>query len=1072
MTMKFPTNKSVKVTVKEFVALIEALVATIENHVSYVDDDETEQIFADLVCNGIRKKDKLNVTTVAHMLDMTDIANMHLAPVIEAMFEVVPALKHYWRITKLNVQSLHIMKLATKDIKKLFDDMVKPPTHQSSTPFKSVQSTMTQHLNQESTKLINDSKSKSVDDPPNDAKSPSDYLEQDKNDDKFQLPKKTVPATIVQVSTPSRSKPNANIFAILNQESDEDISFSHSSTSDKSKSVISNNLKREEVNITSNVTNDNKDELTQLEYESITNLVHQNKQDEVSESELEQWILTKCEHIMEKKINNLLNVYDWDAMQSKIDTKINRKLNDAIQRVEKEVKDITNQAQLQVVTVINNQSLQNIQNNQTKLHEMQSSVQNLQKHMSDEIKQHKNHIVDISKDFNQQGKEYLEDHLSQRRTAFINQQSSFDNDLKSRKLAFDKQIEAALQQFDLDIKSRQLSMNTEIARLEQLTKSLQSNGTPSNPTNKSSSHQPISTTNDAQGSPPFVPPDEQGSPPFVPPFGTSMSDDESKKETESTFSPNTMVMVNSPDIHLPSATVLRHYHINDELFYDVLTNTRRISMESKYIFPLEPTVKPEDVRSMPNAAPNPFYSGHPDSADDSSTVQHFTMDDDVKYLPGHQNKPLMPNQFHVHGQPRERTINGTNMMRHASSWNLQWYDAKSDPKDFYESLKSRVEDYNILLLNYMELTKDKNIAAINNENCKNSDNAILEMSRSMYNLFMTYKKEWFKDNPKIDLLLHYEDNSDGLGFLKAILKDAHPNLRKKVDSETMDKPILSHYQTWFAYMKQYRKWVKFEAKSETKRSYTDIEHVSNILKQIRGIDVFQPAVEAIEEKVRKIDEKIIAFPEEYKLENIGLEIYELMRPEARTILPTYDPPIQGVIHRVNTRSNTRFNNKNATSHTRPEKRFHPSHAPSNAPSSSNGREWEDVICKACGLPGHDIDTHGCDQTAMKLKMEEYRRKNQIDKKTLMEKFEKHQKEKRMKRLANRKTRNKLRRQLRAAKLELDNDEEFPELKQFYVNAFRQENQDCNFNDPRANILHDVDAYDILDSEPEVESDQE
>ena len=177
MTMKFPTNKSVKVTVKEFVALIEALVATIENHVSYVDDDETEQIFADLVCNGIRKKDKLNVTTVAHMLDMTDIENMHLAPVINAMFEVVPALKHYWRITKLNVQSLHIMKLATKDIKKLFDDMVKPPTHQSSTPFKSVQSTMTQHLNQESTKLINDSKSKSVDDPPNDAKSPSDYLE-------------------------------------------------------------------------------------------------------------------------------------------------------------------------------------------------------------------------------------------------------------------------------------------------------------------------------------------------------------------------------------------------------------------------------------------------------------------------------------------------------------------------------------------------------------------------------------------------------------------------------------------------------------------------------------------------------------------------------------------------------------------------------------------------------------------------------------------------------------------------------------------------------------------------------
>ena len=47
----------------------------------------------------------------------------------------------------------------------------------------------------------------------------------------------------------------------------------------------------------------------------------------------------------------------------------------------------------------------------------------------------------------------------------------------------------------------------------------------------------------------------------------------------------------------------------------------------------------------------------------------------------------------------------------------------------------------------------------------------------------------------------------------------------------------------------------------------------------------------------------------------------------------------------------------------------------------------------------------------------------------------------MKQLANRKVRNKLRRQLRAAKLELDNDDEYPKLKNFYINAFKQENQD-------------------------------
>ena len=47
----------------------------------------------------------------------------------------------------------------------------------------------------------------------------------------------------------------------------------------------------------------------------------------------------------------------------------------------------------------------------------------------------------------------------------------------------------------------------------------------------------------------------------------------------------------------------------------------------------------------------------------------------------------MPNQFDVHGQPQERTINGTNMLCHASSWNLKWTDSTSDPKDFMSLIK-------------------------------------------------------------------------------------------------------------------------------------------------------------------------------------------------------------------------------------------------------------------------------------------------------------------------------------------------------------------------------------------------
>ena len=99
--MRFPTTKSVKITTKEFVPLIEALVATIENHLAYVDDEETEHIFADLVCNGIQKHEMLTVTAVAHMLNMTDMNNMYLAPVITAMFELVPLPKSIYKVFTL-----------------------------------------------------------------------------------------------------------------------------------------------------------------------------------------------------------------------------------------------------------------------------------------------------------------------------------------------------------------------------------------------------------------------------------------------------------------------------------------------------------------------------------------------------------------------------------------------------------------------------------------------------------------------------------------------------------------------------------------------------------------------------------------------------------------------------------------------------------------------------------------------------------------------------------------------------------------------------------------------------------
>ena len=100
MTTTFRKNATVQVKQREFGSLIKALSETVENHLTYVEDEVTSAIWNDLVCNGIKKQDLVTITSVAHMLNMTDKNQMCLASVISTLFNAVPILTHYWSIEK------------------------------------------------------------------------------------------------------------------------------------------------------------------------------------------------------------------------------------------------------------------------------------------------------------------------------------------------------------------------------------------------------------------------------------------------------------------------------------------------------------------------------------------------------------------------------------------------------------------------------------------------------------------------------------------------------------------------------------------------------------------------------------------------------------------------------------------------------------------------------------------------------------------------------------------------------------------------------------------------------------
>ena len=77
--------------------------------------------------------------------------------------------------------------------------------------------------------------------------------------------------------------------------------------------------------------------MTQFDYGEIAAKVTDGRQDEVSENDLEKWILSKVETFVDSKVNEM-NVHSWVNAQSKLNTKINQKINQAFQRIENEIK--------------------------------------------------------------------------------------------------------------------------------------------------------------------------------------------------------------------------------------------------------------------------------------------------------------------------------------------------------------------------------------------------------------------------------------------------------------------------------------------------------------------------------------------------------------------------------------------------------------------------------------------------------------------------------------------------------------------------------------------------------------
>ena len=1072
---------------KELDDFIRAIGVTIDNHLQYVEDDDTKTRWDDLVCNGITSSKSITVTSLARMLDITnEVDSQNMGTVIQILFDSLPVLQNYWDLTKVNLKSAYVRRLHIIDNKKLLSKLDKQKELSTK---KTVQMTLTQP----ELKIKPTSDSVQQDQPQSTETKEIQLLKEgiftqqdegenfratDKEDEEgFTQPKRTVPFAKASANYDqtfaSISAGNKNSFAKLavdlatDMDSETNVSNQASvnqSEDDNSKNkgldlkVAANEGKKEMIKQTesqddslvsySESSGSTKQDtpskctivITPEMYDAVTQIVNNGSHNELSEEILTEWIESKIKHVADTKITQSAQMAD------RLKEKVHRYMDNDFQKLKTALKKCQVEYEIAAMRTIN-KDFGEVEDQVTKTKQrLREYTDELEYVLKQEVENHKQTLGMIREDFMTQCKDFLQDHILHRREIFTNQKAGFNNEINNMKNDMERYMQN-LQTTKIDLEENVQSLRATVevykAEIEDLRHLRFTSKSPIPEQNAPNSivHEPVmENTPRVNNERPSVPEHIHTPTPAATPL------------------PNySRVKVRGEGINISNAAIRNHYYESGELWYEIATS------RSIYKFPSDNVVLVDnqdrsvhDTDHHHNQRNNRTYRRDDASISSSFTNEHQQRRNNFKRS---SQTDLMPNQYRYNKQPDVIYIQATKMLQHAANWKLKWTDDSTDPKDFYESLRSRIEFYGIMLKPYIALTRDATISVLNEFNCENFENAGTEMSKSLYTVLDTFQKDWFESNPKQNLKLEYEDNRDGFGLLKEMVKEYHPNLREKTQCETMDKPCIENAETWFQYMKTYRRWVEFEATSPAQRTYTDNEHVSNILKQISDIEVFSVAKQKIEQEMAIVHAELQPFPEKYKLKNIGLTINEFLPKDAQRQLPSYDANTSRTINKVN-RDFKKKNDKEKSDKCVIIDKEKPS------------REWADVICPACGLAGHHIDYHGCDQMAIDINLQKFKKskRNTFDGKTVVDIFKDHQQQKKNKRQSgkqNRKKRNMLRRQLRAAKVELGHDhEQYQEAKELYIKAFKNEYKEFDLTDPNQNHNYEVKEYDVLESESE------
>ena len=370
-----------------------------------------------------------------------------------------------------------------------------------------------------------------------------------------------------------------------------------------------------------------------------------------------------------------------------------------------------------------------------------------------------------------------------------------------------------------------------------------------------------------------------------------------------------------------------------------------------------PTPNPMPPTSVPKLSP--LHAPVPPQFDASiqpTPIKQEPTDYNSHHKPWLNNniRRLAENEFEYPLGSIPAMVNGQQLLKHAEKWKFALSSAL-DLRGFYDQLQILLRNYKIYFRDYNDINAMDGLQALTPDTCRNYDTACSQMSQALIMYFQTFGEEIFTEYKEpLDYIAAFRATSDGLGFLKRVMKKRHPHLKDIINRKTPKAPEFRHYQSIHLFIQAYIEWIHDEA-LRGGRTYDHKEKLDHIL---NNLDTrFKIATSKIEEKLDTIyadphDPK--EFPNYLQLTSkLGMYITDLIPDEKKEDLTNNVPKIHAL---------TRFQQRQPYNNKDKKGAYDKDNTPNESPSDPMKLNWKVIpgaVCPACKKNNHNVYTTGC-----------------------------------------------------------------------------------------------------------------